>query len=163
MKIQDRFARSLEQEIEAVKRGLAEAEEVRSRMFEHDWEGLSEKLRNLDEISGEIAKLEERRHEQFQKLKRSLSMDVDAGFYAVVVRLPEDVREELSERFRTLKKAVLQFQGVTWSIDAYTRTMSSTFQEILYALYPHKRGTMYERSGRKRATENNPLVLNRQL
>ena len=110
-----------------------------------------------------ISGLEEERDALFRELKVQLEMPKQAGFYAVIVRLPGEEREQLSERYRTLKKAVLQFQGVIWSIDAYTRTMSTTFQEILYSLYPHKRGTMYEKSGRQRATGNDPLVVNKRL
>ncbi len=163
MKIHARFAQSLEQEIEAIQRGIAVAEEVRTSIFDHDWDGLSENLEKLHNSSEKIAGIEEERDRLFQQLKEQLSMPEDAGFYAVAVRLPEEIRERLSERYRTLKQTVLQFQGVIWSIDAYTRTMSSTFQEVLYAFYPHKRGTMYERSGRKRNTENDPLVVNKRL
>jgi hypothetical protein len=163
METQERFAQSLDQQIEAIRRGLAVAAEVRARVFAHDWDGLSERLAELDRVSAEIAEREEERGSRFRELKEELGMPEDAGFYAVIVRLPEEQRESLAERFRSLKKQVLQFQGITWSIDAYTRTMSTTFQEILHTLYPHKRGTMYERSGKKRATESNPLVVNKRL
>jgi hypothetical protein len=163
MTTKEKFARSLDREIEAVQQGLQTADEVRERIFEHDWDGLSVSLNELHKASEHISGLEEERDALFRELKEQLEMPKQAGFYAVIVRLPGEEREQLSERYRTLKKAVLQFQGVIWSIDAYTRTMSTTFQEILYSLYPHKRGTMYEKSGRQRATGNDPLVVNKRL
>ena len=117
----------------------------------------------MDHLTGYIAALEKERCHVFSSLRREVGAKSSAGFYTVVVHLEDDVQEELSVLFRQLKSLVLQLQGVIWSIDAYTRTLSTTIYDILQQIFPHRRGTMYSKSGRKHSNDSQPLVVNRQL
>lgn len=153
----------LGQEIEAMKVGLEKADRVRECIFNHDWEMLKSGMEEMDASSEKINELERQRDGKFAELCDAVGISPKAGFYSAVVRLDPEKRDSLSSRFRELKVEVLQLQGITWSIDAYVRSMSTTIKEILHTAFPHRRGTMYEKSGRRRAVGPDPLVFNRQL
>lgn len=153
----------LNQEVEGFTSAVNRAEAIRSSIFKHDWKNLSHNLEKMDRLSGYLTALEKERVHVFEKLRHQVGEKAEAGFYTVVVRLPEAEQETLSKLFRQLKGLVLQLQGLTWSIDAYTRSLSSTIYDILQEVFPHRRGTMYSNTGRKRANGSDPLVINHQL
>ncbi|MFO7849069.1 MAG: hypothetical protein R6V67_03825 [Spirochaetia bacterium] len=153
----------LTEEIDALQTAVEKAEKVREYIFSHDWKSLTEGIKEMDNSSEGVNTLERRREKVFKELCESVGLEKNAGFYSVVVRLHPKTRDRLSSLFRTLKTEVLQLQGITWSIDAYVQSMSGTIKEILYTAFPHRRGTMYEKSGKQRSVESDPLVVNRQL
>ena len=153
----------LEEEIELLRVGLEKAEKVRECIFNHDWEALTSGMEEMDSSSLHINELDRSREEAFARLCDALGVSREAGFYSVVVRLEPEERDKLSELFRRLKVEVLQLQGITWSIDAYVRSMSETIKDIIHTAFPHRRGTMYEKSGRQRAVGSDPMVVNRRL
>lgn len=153
----------LNQEVEGFTSAVSRAEAIRSSIFQHDWKELSHNLEKMDRLSGYLTALEKERVHVFEKLRQEVGESADSGFYTVVVRLPKDAQDNLSTLFRQLKGLVLQLQGLTWSIDAYTRSLSSTIYDILQEVFPHRRGTMYSNTGRKRMNENDPLVINHRL
>ncbi len=153
----------LEEEIELLKLGLEKAEKVRECIFNHDWASLSSGMEEMDATSKKINRLERTREKHFAHLCENLGLRSTAGFYSVVVRLEANDRDRLSDLFRRLKVEVLELQGITWSIDAYVRSMSTTIKEIIHTAFPHRRGTMYEKSGRQRSVGSDPMVVNRRL
>ncbi len=159
----DQLKTILLQEIDGFITAVEKAEEIRSSIFRHDWKRLSQNLERMEHATGYIAALEKERAHVFSSLRREVGAKSNAGFYTVIVHLDTGRQEELSGLFRQLKSLVLQLQGSIWSIDAYTRTLSTTIYDILQEMFPHRRGTMYSKSGRKRKHGSDPLVVNRQL
>jgi len=162
-KTADQLTVILGQEIDGFVSAVEQAGELRNSIFKHDWKKLSQTLEKMEHVSGYLAALEKERAHVFSKLRSEVGAKTTAGFYTVVVHLEQERQERLSGQFRELKNLVLQLQGVIWSIDAYTRTLSTTIYEILQEIFPHRRGTMYSKSGRKRKSGNDPLVVNRHL
>ncbi|MFP4491446.1 MAG: hypothetical protein ACLFNZ_08215 [Spirochaetaceae bacterium] len=162
-KIAGKMENVLSEEIVALKTAIEKAEKVREYIFDHDWKSLTEGIKEMDSSSALVNEIERRREKVFGELCTSVGVGKGAGFYSVVVRLHPKTRDRLSSLFRVLKTEVLQLQGITWSIDAYVRSMSETIKEVLYTAFPHRRGTMYEKSGRRRSVEADPLVVNRHL
>ncbi|MDY7028846.1 MAG: hypothetical protein SVR04_11165 [Spirochaetota bacterium] len=159
----DQLKTILLQEIDGFITAVEKAEEIRSSIFRHDWKRLSQNLERMEHATGYIAALEKERSHVFSTLRREVGEKSTAGFYTVIVHLDAGRQEELSKLFRQLKSLVLQLQGSIWSIDAYTRTLSTTIYDILQEMFPHRRGTMYSKTGRKQKHGSDPLVVNRQL
>jgi len=157
------LTRILNQEVEGFTSAVSRAEAIRTSIFRHDWKTLSHNLEKMDKLSGYLTALEKERIHVFEKLRREVGESGDSGFYTVVVKLPREEQDMLAKLFRQLKGLVIQLQGVTWSIDAYTRSLSSTIYDILQEVFPHRRGTMYSKTGRKRTNDSDPLVVNHQL
>lgn len=162
-KTADQLKTLLQQEIDGLTSAVEKAEDIRQSIFKHNWKRLSKNMEQMEHLTGYIAALEKERYHLFSSLRREVGARSNAGFYTVVVHLDGPVQEELSALFRQMKGLVLQLQGVIWSIDAYTRTLSTTIYDILQQIFPHRRGTMYSKTGRKRSNESDPLVVNRQL
>jgi len=162
-KTADQLKTILQQEIDGFISAVETAEEIRNSIFKHDWKKLSQTLERMDSVTGYITAIEKERSHVFASLCEKTGVGRSCGFYTAVVHLDEPRQEELSILFRQLKSLVLQLQGVIWSIDAYTRTLSTTIYDILQEVFPHRRGTMYSKSGRKRKSDSDPLVVNRQL
>ncbi|HDQ14584.1 MAG TPA: hypothetical protein ENN41_07215, partial [Sediminispirochaeta sp.] len=121
----------LSQEVEGFGGAVERAEAIRNDIFKHDWKKLSQNLEKMEKLSTYLAALEKERVHIFENLRRELGAKENDGFYTVVVRLPEEEQNELSDLFRRLKSLVLQLQGVLWSVDAYTRSLSGTIYDIL--------------------------------
>ncbi|MFW5712806.1 MAG: hypothetical protein ACOCW5_01175 [Spirochaetia bacterium] len=163
MKTAEHLSTILQQEVDGFSSAIERAETIRSSIFKHDWKQLSESIEKMERLSGYLAALEKERDHVFEKLRSEVKASPSDGFYTVVVRLEREEQETLSSLFRKLKTKVIQLQGVIWSIDAYTRSISTTIYDILQEIFPHKRGTMYSKSGKKRKIDNDPLVVNHQL
>lgn len=163
MKTAEHLAGILQQEVDGFNSAIERAETIRASIFKHDWKQLTESMEKMERLSGYLDALEKERVHVFETLRSELDASPSDGFYTVVVRLERDEQEKLSVLFRKLKTRVIQLQGVIWSIDAYTRTISTTIYDILQEIFPHKRGTMYSNTGQKQKAGNDPLVVNHQL
>ncbi len=163
METVNQLTKVLRQEVEGFTAAVQRAEKIRSSIFKHDWKTLSHNLERMERVSGYLTALEKERVHIFEKMRSEVGAERDSGFYTVIVQLPQEEQDGLSHLFRQLKSLVLQLQGLTWSIDAYTRSLSSTIYDILQEVFPHRRGTLYSKTGHKRSNESDPLVVNRQL
>ncbi len=163
MKTAEHLSNLLQQEVDGFSSAIERAETIRSSIFKHDWKQLSESMEKMERLAGYLSALEKERVHVFEKLRSEVKASPSDGFYTVVVQLEREEQETLSDLFRKLKTQVIQLQGVIWSIDAYTRSISTTIYDILQEIFPHKRGTMYSKTGKKRKTGNDPLVVNHQL
>ena len=163
MKTAEHLTNILQQEVEGFSSAIERAEIIRSSIFKHDWQQLTDSLEKMERLGGYLAALEKERVHVFEKLRNEVHASPSDGFYTVVVQLPREEQDSLSDLFRRLKTQVIQLQGVIWSVDAYTRSISATIYDILQEIFPHKRGTMYSKSGKKRKAGNDPLVVNHQL
>lgn len=159
----DHLKKILQQEVEGFTSAVEQVGAMRSSIFHHDWKMLSQNLEKMERVAAYLSALEKERVHVFEKLRAEVGEKSSSGFYSVAVRLPQPQQDELSQLFRQLKSRVLQLQGVIWSIDAYTRSLSSTIYDILQEIFPHRRGTLYSKSGRERGKGNDPLVVNHQL
>ena len=163
MKTAEHLSDILQQEVDGFNSAIERAETIRSSIFSHDWKQLTDSMEKMERLAGYLAALEKERVHVFEKLRNEVKASPSDGFYTVVVHLEGEEQEKLSALFRKLKTQVIQLQGVIWSIDAYTRSISTTIYDILQEIFPHKRGTMYSKTGKKRKTGNDPLVVNHQL
>ncbi|MAG13868.1 MAG: hypothetical protein CMN78_04670 [Spirochaetales bacterium] len=114
-------------------------------------------------LSDELAEVEKQRHLAFFRLRAAAGEDQDASFYQVIAHLPVDARDLLAELYRSLKFAVIGVQAVTSSLDEHINTVHETMQKILNELFPHRKGNMYSRAGKRREVDSNPLVVNQHL
>ena len=120
-------------------------------------------IKAMAELSDVLVAIEEKRNTVFSTVREEFGEPPDASFYQVIVHLPTDMRDQLSELYRSLKITVVGIQAVTSCIDEQVRSATGTMQQILNELFPHRKGNMYSREGRRRETDSNPLVVNQRL
>lgn len=124
-----------------------------------DWEAVEKHIAGLRNLTGEIERAEDARLEAYRRLKASLSIAGGASFDQVLSRLEAPVREELAEQQRGLRIAIIRVKGAAGLLGYYARTMADTSRAVLEELFPHRKGRMYSRSGRARATAEESLML----
>ncbi len=161
------FETRMEQECELLAelhdRQVVLKEKIRTK----DWNGLEQTMKTISELADTLVEVDEARQGFFDELRAKVLPDAgangDSSFYGVVVRLPDEMRERLSELYRKMKFSVLGIQTVTWCIDEHVQTINDTMHQILGELYPHKKGNIYSSAGIKRQSESNPLLVDTRL
>ncbi len=124
-----------------------------------DWEAVERDIAALRNLTVEIESAEAARQEAYRLLKASLSITATQPFEQVASRLDSPLREQLSEQHLGLKIAIIRVKGASGLLGYYVRTMADTRREVLEELFPHRKGRMYSRSGRARATAEESLML----
>jgi hypothetical protein len=124
-----------------------------------DWESVEREIAGLRNLAGEVEGAEAARLEAYRSLKAALLMSGDPPFDQVASRLESPAREELAEAHRRLKIAIIRVKGASGLLGYYVRSMADTRRQVLEELLPHRKGRMYSRSGRTRATAEESLML----
>ena len=124
-----------------------------------DWEAVERDIAALRNLTVEIESAEATRLEAYHLLKAALSVGGGETFDQVASRLPSPAREQLGAQHRGLKIAIIRVKGAAGLLGYYVRTMADTHRAVLEELLPHRKGRMYSRSGRARATAEESLML----
>ncbi len=139
-------------------------EKIRNFIYEKKWRELENVIKEMSPLSEKLESQEKRRNKAFNRLKKNLGQGNDAGFYQVIVKLPENERDIYSELYRNLKIAALKIRAVTNGINTHVRAANGILRDIIEEVYPHKLGDLYSRSGGKIPVSiDSPMVLNREL
>lgn len=148
---------ALMQELSVQEQALQEA--VRDR----EWEALQAIMRRMTETSEDLGRVETERISAYQSLADAADRDGNVEFSALLARLPEDLRSEISDAYRALKIAVLQLKSRTSGIDTYLRTTITTMRGVMRELYPEHATPVYSRDGSGAFTGGQALVVNHHL
>ncbi len=159
----DKLTEIMKKEVDQLTRFAAIGESIMQDVLEKDWENLQVHLTLSNTLSQSIESAESERDLLYRGIKESLYAAENDNFYQVVSKLEPEKRDGLTEAFRNLKLALLQAQGASWRIEAYVASAGNTMKELMNRIFPHRKGTLYSRSGAAREAGNNPLVLNKKL
>ena len=138
-------------------------QELQETVLARDWATLEALIPAMERTSHEAATLDGRRHELINQLKASLGVHADATFAELLEHLPENHRDELGTLFRDLQVAVLRVKSLSRGIDSYVRGSLRTSNEVLGAVFPDQKGTLYSRRGRKSPADGRAMVLDQHL
>lgn len=136
---------------------------LRERIVAKDWQGLDAFIRLMNAVSADLARVEEIREQAFARLASELDAPQGAVFYEVVSRLPDEQCEKLSAVYRDMKMSVIGIQAQSTCIEDYVQTFDHALHDVLNELLPHRKGTMYSRSGTKTDGSTDAVVVNRSL
>lgn len=157
------LGRIIEEESLLLEKFHSEEKKLKGYLGEKDWVKLQSILENIDRLSVGLALVEKERNRCFTAFCRQLTASEGLSFYSMVAHLPNDLKANLTEKYRNLKLQVLKVQGVTRNIESITSTLSDTIRNTIEELYPYRKGKIYSSRGRAREGQMNPLVLNEQL
>ncbi len=132
-------------------------------IYNRDWKGFEEVLKEMQPISEELVDVEERRNIAYDDLRIKATGREDTSFYQVVLGLPEEQREGFSKTYRKLKFTVLRLKGITEGMDSFVGSMTGTMREIMDDIFPYRKGNIYSSRGRTRQVNENPMVVNHHL
>ena len=159
----EELIRVMNQEISLLEEFRLREEELRDLLKRSDWGLLSELMEDLDRIADWVETTDGKRQEVYTRLCAHSEADATIPFYQAIGILPDTLRSECAEIYRSLKFAIVKIQGVTWSLDSHVRSVSETMQTVLNELFPYRKGKLYSRSGTARTADTEPLVVNHHL
>ncbi len=137
--------------------------ELKHCIHSKDWDSLEGGMGRMNALGEELVRVEEARNRAFLDLRDLVGETEHSSFYQVIVHLPVDERETLSELYRSMKFAAVGIQAITYCIDEHVQTINGTMHGILNELFPYRKGNLYSREGKKQEVEDNPMVINHHL
>ncbi|WP_319561828.1 flagellar export chaperone FlgN [Marispirochaeta sp.] len=153
----------IKQEISLMEEFRCNEEELRDALKRSDWASLSDHMERMGQIADWIDSTEQRRRALYSALCAEFGADETIPFYQAIMSLPEELRSECAELYRSLKFTTVKIKGVTWSLDSHIRSVSDTMQAVLNELFPYRKGKLYSRHGKARTADTEPLVVNQHL
>lgn len=132
---------------------------LQDRVADQDWSAVEVLIGEMIVTSEAITAVEEQRNSTFLEIACALGGETD--FAVVLSRLPQEVRSEISLRYRDLKVAVLRLQSRTSDMDAYLRSSMATNRAVLRELFPEHAAPGYSADGQGRMQAGTALMINR--
>lgn len=131
---------------------------LQQTVADHDWTTVETLIGEMTSVSEQLAVAEEERNNAFLEIAFSLGGETD--FAVVLSRLPAEVRQTVSQRYRELKVAVLRLQSHTANMDAYLRSTLATNRGVLRELFPEHAAPGYSSDGQGRIEAGTALMVN---
>ncbi|GHV67333.1 hypothetical protein AGMMS49928_04070 [Spirochaetia bacterium] len=136
-------------------------EAVTRAVIRREWEGFDSSIHSLAELSGRFEDLEGERARIFAGLSASLpGADGAERFYALVSRFPEPQRQEITGRYRELKRESLKLKAANTDLLDYLDEARTVVGSFLETALPKRFGPAYSRQGTKVPQDMRNMVLN---
>ncbi|MFQ3619423.1 MAG: flagellar export chaperone FlgN [Spirochaetales bacterium] len=152
----------LNKEVEAFRTFLTTEKQLQEKLYTHRWKEMNPILKSLRTLAKEIVWLEEQRDRVYKELRERLGLQKEETFYDVCLRLPLELREELTVRYRELKHLVIEIQNFSNGIDTYCTSSVSVLGRVLEELLPQGKHKVYSRRGTT-VEAPKPLLVNQAL
>lgn len=83
----------------------------------------------------------------FVRVRRELDAPDEATLSALLPVLPDLLRSQMEESWRSLRMAVIRLKTATGRMRYSAETLASTLNGILEQVFPYRKGRMYSRRG----------------
>jgi hypothetical protein len=153
------FSHTMRKEAALFEMILAEEKLMTAAIRERKWEHLEKAIRTIDSMESDLKGIESDRESLFSELCRESGQGVDCNFYQWAVRLPPELRDEITETYRGLKTRAFAARAQGAAIANYLSESKSVLNGIMEELFPHRRGRIYDRRGGHREAEMTKVVL----
>nr|AGS53532.1 hypothetical protein [uncultured bacterium contig00062] len=155
-------------EIGLLKKILAAQDKVRQLVMNREWADFDEKTAEVNRLGEEFALLEEERARLFYALSEvahlngsSVAWTIEARpFYASILALPVEERQELSRLYRELKMETLKMRALNETFLAYLNEAKNLAAAYLEAVCPARGGKLYTRKGGRASQDLKSIVFN---
>ncbi len=124
-----------------------EVERLRDSFQEKSWgpslsiaEGIERSARGIEEADAA-------RDEAFGNLREALGLPRETTMSAVMPSLPDLLRSEMEESWRTLRMAVVRLKTATGRMRYSAEALAFTLNRILEQVFPYRKGKIYSRRG----------------
>jgi hypothetical protein len=150
----EKYADLLKKEIEILEKIASIQALLKNAAVNREWTDFYSLLEQVQSQGREFEILEARRAGLFEG-------SGSAGFYALVSRLPENNRKELSELYRKLKLETLKTRMANDTLLRYLNEGRAVIALFLEEVFPDRKGKFYSRLGKHIQTDMRSMVLNR--
>ena len=153
----------LEKEIELIDNFAVAEGSIMDSIITNNWDILGLAINQAEALSISIEALDKKREICVERLRESTGEDDSVHFYRLTADLEADKRDQINDLYRKLKLSVLNLQNMNWRINTYVSTVTGIMKQTLKEIYPHRRGSLYSKTGTIREADSNPMVLNKKL
>ncbi|AEF80885.1 hypothetical protein [Leadbettera azotonutricia] len=154
----------LGQEIALFKKISAVQDSVRQAVLAREWADFDWKMAEINQLGMEFSSLEQERAGLFACLIGEKAQNQEeTAFYALVARLPEDERRELSGLYRTLKMEAIKTRAMNEAFLNYLGEAKTMAAAYLEAVYPARGGKLYTSKGAEASKDLKSMVFNRHI
>jgi len=158
------------QECELIQNAVVEQEKIRQAVTDREWAVFEDHLSAMNSLESKIETLEREREQLFLIFKtlvhqKSFSDNLDAKgqFYALVMLLPVNQRNELTSIYRSLKIEAIKLRMANESLFAYLSGIKSTLKDFFDLAFPERGGKMYTKDGMHFSNDMQSIFLNRRF
>ncbi|MDR3342966.1 MAG: hypothetical protein LBT14_09325 [Treponema sp.] len=150
----------LQQEAELLGEITAIQESIRAAVINREWTDFEALLGSLKTYSDQFDALEAERTALFACFHAEPRDGTEAGFYALVSRLPEPDRSGLTGAYRNIKLRALRVRMANDSLMTYLNEARATVDIFLKAAFPDRKTGVYSRQGTQISADMRSMVLN---
>lgn len=153
----------LKQESGLLRQAADLQEKIRLSVVNREWQDFESYTKSMKEIEAAIETLEIERETLFNEAApfAEHAQDSKGRFYAIVSRLPENQRNELTSIYRELKLDALKLRLANESFLTYLAGVKSIIGEFFSAAFPQRAGKIYSKNGTHQTGDMRSMVLNR--
>lgn len=145
----------MDEERDTLDRYLDFADRLRASLGRRDWKDLEISIKSMEEITGKIGVLEERRITHVSEIGGKECIE------QILLNTDSDIRLRYNRAKRELKARLLSVKARSLSIEKYADMQSRLGQEMMEGLLPSFRGKIYNGRGQAASGERNAILLSR--
>jgi hypothetical protein len=148
----------LTRETEILKKITVLQNEVREAVLSRVWTDFEDQINAINTLSAEFNGLEQEREELLARFPGS--GDEKSRFYSLAAAMPPDLRNTLTESYRSLKMETLKVRMSNDALLTYLNEARTTVANFLEIAFPEHPGRIYSRQGKPTQVIPGSLVLN---
>ena len=126
---------------------------------DRDWPQLERIIPAMEAVGSEFDALEGRRDAVLTEMQ--FAAGGERSFASLLDTFSPELREKITNAYRSFKVAVLQLRSQTAGLDTYLRSSIGTLRGVLQELYPEHASAVYSREGFGGYTGGQAMVLSR--
>jgi hypothetical protein len=124
-----------------------EVQRLRDTFQQKSWGPSLALAENIEHSSRAIEEADTARDGAFCSVLEALDLPRETTMSAVLPMLPDLMRSEMEESWRTLRVAVLRVKTSAGRMRYSAETLASTLTGILEEVFPYRKGRIYSRRG----------------
>ncbi len=124
-----------------------DVQRLRDSFQQKSWGPSLSLAESIERSSRAVEEADAERDEAFGKARAALGLPREISMSALLLALPDLLRSQMEESWRSLKMAVVRLKTATGRMRYSAETLASTLNGILEMVFPYRKGKIYSRKG----------------
>jgi uncharacterized protein (DUF2267 family) len=135
-----------------------DVQRLRDGFHEKSWGPSLAIADGIQRSSRAVEEADAARDEAFARVREALGLPEETTLSAVLPAVPDLLRSQMEESWRTLRMAVVRLKTATGRMRYSAETLASTLNGILEMAFPYRKGRIYSRQGTPTSVSGAVLV-----
>jgi len=124
-----------------------DVERLRDTFQQKSWGPSLSIAESIERSSQAIEEADAARDDAFEAVREAMEMPRETTMSAILPALPDLLRSEMEESWRSLRMAVVRLKTATGRMRYSAETLAFTLNRILEQVFPYRKGKIYNRRG----------------